>query len=128
MRRLREMMNPTRWKETLRSWRRGLHAGHWLAIIAVLLILGVIFTNALRLWPNMIDNEQARVRFAELAGVDADEVVIVRHTNSNSLLGGDAYDVTYELQISGKPIGGRCISKTFSPMICRLYDSGLTGD
>lgn len=89
-----------------------------IAILAV--VIGIVFFSCTAV-SNWIDNDEALVRFKELAGTS--EVQIVRHSNSNPIL-GDPYDVTYELVVKGKPTSGRCTAGELSRMICRLYTSG----
>jgi len=71
-----------------------------------------------------IQNDEALERFQELS--ETNDVIIVTKSNSNPFF-GDAYDVTYELRVNGKPTSGRCTSGYFSPMVCRVY-SGLDGE
>lgn len=70
---------------------------------------------------NRITDDQAMPRFYELTGTR--NVTIIRKSN-DSLIGGDAHDVTYELLVNGKPKSARCTSAAFSDMICRVYDGG----
>lgn len=60
-------------------------------------------------------------RFAEMADVPEDSIHVVRHSNDRFLV-GDPMDVTYELEIAGERVSGRCTSGMFSPMVCRLYE------
>ena len=77
---------------------------------------------------NRIDENEAIVRFQELADKNPDDnitpkVVIVRQSNP-SMVFGDAWDVTYELEVDGVPASGRCTSGDFSKMVCRLCGPG----
>ena len=66
-----------------------------------------------------ISTDAALERFSEQA--QTSEIEVVRQSNATPII-GDPHDVTFELEVEGKPMTGRCTSAAFSPMICRLYD------
>jgi hypothetical protein len=86
--------------------------------VVVILLLGVLYFG--KYVGSAITVSEAQARFVELTGTQ--NVVIIRHSN-NLLIFGDSHDVTFELEVDGKPTSGRCTSGTFSPMVCRLYRS-----
>jgi hypothetical protein len=89
-----------------------------LAVIAVLVfyVLGGLIDNI-----NKVTVDNAVPRFAELAQVQSDQITVVRHSNNNQWWFGDTHDVVFEMIVDGKPMGGRCTSGVFSPMVCRIY-------
>lgn len=89
-------------------------------VVVIVLFLAASLCGSL---VNMIDHDEARARFAEMEGVDVSDVIIIRHSNSTPII-GHPHDVTYELRINGKSLSGRCTSGDFSPMVCRIYESG----
>jgi len=92
-----------------------------LVLLAVLLALAIIIGFAVYIGgqvSNRITEDKAMARFQELA--QNRRVEMIRHSNDMFLF-GNPHDVTYELLVDGKPTSGRCVSGTFSPMVCRLY-------
>lgn len=91
-----------------------------IVFILVLLVVSMLLSSC------GIRHEDARQRFAELAGTNVSQVVIIRHSSSNWWV-GDPWDVTYELKINDIPMSGRCFYHMFagrSTMVCRLYSQG----
>lgn len=85
-------------------------------LVAGLLILCVVAVKGS--FDNRVTDGTALSQFRALAGTE--DVTIVMKSNDHWFF-GDMNDVVYTLSVDGVLAGGRCVSDSFSPVICRLY-------
>lgn len=91
--------------------------------IAAILIWGVAAVKGA--FDNRVTDQVALSQFRMLTGTE--DVVIVLKSNDTFLF-GHMNDVVYSLSVDGKLMGGRCVSDSWSPIICRVYGSDGDGE
>lgn len=100
---------------------------------AIVLVV-VLFVVAVFIWggaavkgafDNRVTDQVAISQFRQLT--ETDNVVIVQKSNDTFLF-GNMNDVVYTLSVDDKLMGGRCVSDSWSPIICRVYGSGGDGE
>lgn len=96
--------------------------GQVVVYILIIAFTVSLFAGMIGSCSHMINHEDAKARFAELADIPVESVEIVRHSCATPII-CNPHDVKYELRIDGRPVSGRCVSDAFSAMTCRLYKS-----
>ena len=96
----------------------------WFVFALILLVVGLGLGSNLHV--NRVTQEKAVAKFAYLAEVDENQIVIGASTNNWPMV-GDPYDVTYEMEIGGQPLTGQCTDGLFQPLVCRLYVTSFKG-
>lgn len=93
-----------------------------IAIVVIFLVIWAI--GAALSTPNMITDERALTRIANMQEVSTWEIEVLYSTD-NSPWTGDTYDVSYDIVVNDVRKTARCtVSSWRSDMVCRVY----TGD
>lgn len=105
--------------------QRGQGILEYVGLLAVVVVIAAVVTLAVVAakgsFDNRVTDQIAVSQFRVLTG--AKDVVIVLKSNDNWFF-GHMDDVVYTLDVDGKLMGGRCVSDSFSPVICRVYGAG----